>query len=290
MSQTNPPSPWVRDTSDASFHLDVTERSREVPVVVDFWADWCQPCRLLGPILEQLAIEFAGRFELVKANTEENARAAAEFRVQSIPAVYGLRHGHVVDGFLGAMPEPEIRRWLERLLPTPADLKVEEARGSMAAAPEMAEKMLREALMLDGRCDAARTTLAELLLEQGRLGECRALIEELESRGFLDQPAQKIKAALELSDLGRSAGDPDDLAHHVAASPEDLPLLLQFATALAASGRHEEALQRSLEVVRKDRGPLRQRARELMIDVFRVLPDDSELVSTYRRQLALALY
>lgn len=287
-SPTN--SPWIRDTTDASFAEDVTERSWQVPIVVDFWADWCQPCRLLGPVLERLAVEFEGRFELVKANTEQNALAAAEYHVQSIPAVYGLRLGHVVDGFLGAMPEPEIRRWLERLLPTAAEQKVEAAQLRLVSAPAEAERLLREAMELDPRCDAARIALAELFLEQKRIEECRALVGELEGRGYLEPQAQKTKAALELYDLGREAGAYSDLARRAASQPDDRELQLELAMAMAAEGRYEEALQTGLEVVRKDRGPLRQRAKQLMVDIFRVLPDESELVSTYRRQLAMALY
>ena len=101
---THAPSPWIVETSDSNFPQDVFERSHVRPVVVDFWAEWCQPCRILGPVLQQLAVEYDGQFVLVKANTEAAPRAAAELGVQSIPAVYGLRDGRIVDGFLGALP------------------------------------------------------------------------------------------------------------------------------------------------------------------------------------------
>ena len=118
MSQPAPDtSQWIRVATRKTWQQDVFERSRQHPIVVDFWADWCQPCRLLAPILEKLAIEYDGAFLLVKANTEQLPEAAAQFGVQSIPAVYGLRDGEVRDFFIGLLQEPQIRGWLDRLLP-----------------------------------------------------------------------------------------------------------------------------------------------------------------------------
>src|SRR4051812_48070376 len=125
----------IIETTESTFEQDVIERSMDVPVVVDFWASWCQPCRLLGPILEKLAREAGGSFVLVKADTERVPNIAAGFGVRSIPAVFGIKDGRVVDSFLGALPESAIRAWIERLLPTPAERKVAEARRLAATDP-----------------------------------------------------------------------------------------------------------------------------------------------------------
>ena len=120
-------SPWIIDVTDENFEVEVLERSQTATVVVDFWAEWCGPCRMLGPILEKLAVEFDGNFILAKADTEKASKAAGQFGVQSIPAVYGLRDGQVVDGFMGALPEEQIRQWLQKLMPSMAESLVAEA-------------------------------------------------------------------------------------------------------------------------------------------------------------------
>ena len=112
---------WIVETTDATFEQDVLERSRKVPVVVDFWAEWCRPCHLLAPMLERLAARFAGRFVLVKANTDQTQAAASQFRVQGIPAVFGFRDGELSDSFVGVPPESQIELWIEQLLPTEAE-------------------------------------------------------------------------------------------------------------------------------------------------------------------------
>ena len=124
-------SPWIIEADDATFQSDVAERSRELPVVVDFWAEWCQPCRMLSPILEKLAREFDGKFLLAKIETEKAPKIATAFGVQSIPAVYGLRDGQLVDFFAGLLPEVQIRSWIERLLPSPAEELVAEGRAAL---------------------------------------------------------------------------------------------------------------------------------------------------------------
>src|SRR5438876_7604816 len=139
-------SPWVIDARQETFQQEVVERSRGVPVVIDFWATWCQPCLLLGPILEKLADEYQGKFLLVKAETEKLPNIAAAFGVQSIPAVYGLRDGQLVDYFVGLLSEAQIRAWLDRLLPTPAEQLVAEAARLEQSDPAAAEARYREAV------------------------------------------------------------------------------------------------------------------------------------------------
>jgi putative thioredoxin len=291
MSTHNEPTPYIVDATPESFEREAIERSRQVPVVVDFWAPWCQPCRLLGPLLEKLAREYDGRFVLVKANTEELPQQAARFGVQSIPTVFGLRDGALADSFTGLLPEEHLRVWLDRLLPTAAELLTAEAAGLESSDPQSSEAKYREALVVDAQHAPAKTGLARLLLAGGRIDESRALLAELEERGFLETEAQQVKAALDLQLQGQKSGGVEECRAAVAHNPDDLPAQFRLAEALAASEQYREALEICLELVRRDRHGLGEEARRVMVDVFRLLEDrQPELVSEFRRQLSAALY
>jgi putative thioredoxin len=273
----------IVNTTAGAFERDVLGRSRVCPVVVDFWAAWCAPCRILGPVLEQLAQEYGGRFVLVKADTDQVPVAAQQFGVQSIPAVFGVVDGEIVDFFVGALPEQQIRTWLERLLVT-GDLAAAQHLETVDAAH--AEAQYRRVLGARPNEAMASIGLARVLLAQGRTEETRSLIEQLERRGFLEPEAEKIKAALGLS--GRKTGELAACRAAVAADPNNLQV--QLAEALAGAEQHQEALDICLALVERDRHGVGEVARRFMVDLFRVLPDGSELVATYRRRLAMLLY
>lgn len=278
-------SAWVVSTTSESFDHDVFERSRDTLVVVDFWAEWCQPCRLLGPILESLANEYAGRFVLVKAETEKVEQAAAQFNVQGIPAVYAVSDGEVVDYFVGAQSLEQTRIWLERLLIV-AD--VSRAKSLEASAPAQAEALYRELLPKLPNEWEVPIGLARVLAAQGRDDEARIVLDKLERRGFLEPEAERVRAAIEL----RSQNTPSvaDCRTAVAADPDNLALQLQLGESLAAAQEYAEALDVFLRIVPKDRPGAGERARQFMVDIFRVLPADSEVVREYRRKLSSVLY
>lgn len=283
-------SPWIIDARADTFALDVIERSRELPVVVDFWAQWCQPCRLLAPLLEKLVQEHAGKFLLVKADTDQLPDIAGSFGVQGIPAVYGLRDGQVVDYFVGALPEPQLRTWLERLLPSPAEQLVAEARKLEESDPDLAATKYRQAAELAPNMPDAQIGLGRVALAQGRTDEAGAVLQELKARGFLEPEAEKLQAELDMHMFRKEAGDVDELQRAAAAKPDDLDLKLKLAEAYAAGGKYQESLETALALIQADRQRFGETARKVMLDVFRILPEDSPLTSEYRRKLSTALY
>ncbi len=285
MTETTEKSMWVVDTTDENFEAIVFEGSRERLVVVDFWAEWCAPCRALGPVLEKLAEEFAGRFLLAKANTDSAQRAAAEFQVTGIPAVFAMLEGNIVDSFQGAMPEAAIRDWINKQL---AGTLLLDAKRLAVTDPIAAEAKLREILEQSPSDSSALIQLAELLLAQHRNEECRGVIDQLEKRGFLEPSAEKVKAALELS--SKSGVSVEAARKEAEANPKNFELQLRLAEALAGHQEYEQAFEICLSLVALDRKHTGEKARALMVDVFRVLPDDSELTRDYRRKLSMALY
>jgi putative thioredoxin len=282
-------SPWIVETDVANFEQDAVERSHTVPVVVDFWAPWCQPCRLLGPMLENLADEFQGAFVLVKANTEQMPEIAAAFGVQGIPAVFALRDGQVVGQFMGLLPEPQVRDFIGQILPGEAENLVAEGRQLGVADPQAAEAKFREALEQSPNDAAATVALAGLLLSQNRLEESRETIKELAESKALDAEGEALWAEIDLRREARELGTVDDCRAAAEADPENLDLRLNLARALAAAGQHRDAMDVCLDLVEKDRKGTGEKARELMVRIFHLLGDD-ELLSDYRRKLSMLLY
>ena len=278
-------SEWIVDTTQESFQKDVFERSKKTLVVVDFWAGWCAPCKTLAPILEKVAIESAGKFVLVKADTERVAEAAGEFQVSSIPAVFGVSGGEVVDVFHGVLPEDQIRAWVDRLLEHHAMVEVHALEET---DPEAAEVRYRS-LTAEHPNEAHLTIgLGRVLLAQGKEVECQELIEQLEERGFLEPEAQQLMAVLKMRN--RQVSDVESIRQQVAAAPDDIGLQWQLAEALSGEKQYAESLSICLTVVQQDRHGVGENARQLMLDIFRILPEDDELTGEYRRKLALALY
>ena len=278
------PSDFVKDVDAASFPQEVLQRSREVPVVVDFWAEWCQPCRILGPILEKVTAESGGAVELVKVDVDANQELAAQYGVQGIPMVVAFRDGAIADTFTGALPEAAVREWIEGVLPTELDLMVDQARTAQLSDDGVtAEHILRQVLDQKSDHSEAGTSLASLLIDRGETEEALIVLGRLVPDAEVDrlQSAARLKAS--------SGHDLADLEDRLAVDPDNEELRIELAKALAARAEFEPALDRLLSVVR-DKGPLKDEARTAMLDIFEVLGDDHPLTLTYRRQLASALF
>lgn len=289
MSDNTNQASWVIHTTDETFQQDVIERSKELPVVVDFWAGWCQPCRMLGPILERLASEYAGKFLLVKADSDQCPVAAAQFNVQALPTVYAVRNGDAVNFFQGLLPEEQLRGWLDQIMPSEAEQLMSEAEKLRSSDPAAAEEKLRGAIASEPRDPTPKIKLAELLMDLDRLQESRQLLSELHEVGF-EKDVDQLLSAVEVKLSGEQSGGVEACRQACAKDPENLDLQLNLAEALAAEGENEEALQIGLNVVQSDRAKHGDRARQIMVGIFNLLPDDSELTHDYRRKLSAALY
>ncbi|HEV8067834.1 MAG TPA: thioredoxin [Planctomycetaceae bacterium] len=283
-------SPWISETTTPRFETDVIRASIDRPVVVDFWAPWCGPCRQLTPILEKLATELNGRFQLVKINIDENPEIAQAFAVQSIPYVVALRDQQVVSEFMGVHPEDKLREWLNSILPSKAEELLAKGKALEASDPKGALAAYREAATLDSGNDAIKIALARVLLKLNLDDESRKLLADLEARGYLEPEAEKIKSQLELRAAAAEAGPLDEARKAAAAAPNDLHLQLKLAEALAVANRHEEALKILLEIIQKDKTGVGVEAKNTMVRIFDTLGAGSDLVGTYRRKLATALY
>jgi putative thioredoxin len=278
-------SPRGLDVAEADFDREVVERSTTTPVVVDFWAPWCGPCRTLGPILERLAEEHAGAVVLAKVNVDEAPNLAARYRVQSIPAVKGFRDGELVAEFVGAQPESVVREFLTSLLPTDADRLVTDAVDLPAAD---AEARLREALDLEPRHERALLQLARRLSERGADADALDLLGRVLPHGPVAAEADRLAAILRTRLEG--AGDEAALRARVGADPDDLRSRLDLGRALAARGRYEAALDELLDVVRRDVDFDDQAARKTMLDIFEVLGPHDMLTQRFRSALAQLLF
>jgi putative thioredoxin len=283
------PESWVIDVGDADFEREILDRSLKIPVVVDFWAPWCAPCRALGPVLERLAVEHEGAFMLARVNVDEAPEVAQALGVRSIPAVKGFRDGTLVTEFVGARPESVIRAFLARLLPTEADRLAQEAQDRAAAGDaQAAERLFRDALARDGRHARALVGLARLLGDRGEIAEGLKLLDLVLPSAPIVEEAERLAAQLRTRTDG--AGDEDTLRRRLAADPTDSAARLDLGRALAAQERYEEALGELLAVVQGDPHFADDAARKIMVDIFAVLGPDDRLTERFRGELAKALY
>ena len=280
---------WTIEAGDDDFETAVLQRSQEVPVLVDFWAPWCGPCRVLGPVLEKLAEEHAGKFLLAKINVDDNPSVAAAFGIQGIPAVKLFRDGAVASEFTGALPEPMVREFLSQFLPSATDQQAVEAAelekaGKVAEAKDLYQTILEH-----------EPSHAKALLGSGRLlmneGDNQAALNQLDRIPLVAEErkeADRLIARLNLQ--GGAVQDESELRAKLKSEPNNLEGRFALAQALAGKEKYEEALAEFLTIIKADRSFRDDGARKAMIQIFEVLGSDHPLTEKYRSELAKVLF
>ena len=282
----------AQDVSQADFEEQVVQASFKQPVVIDFWAPWCAPCKVLKPILEKLAAEYGGKFKLAKVNSDENQEIAARYAVRGIPSVKAMVDGNIVNEFTGALPESSVREWLDRIIPSPAEeLRREAQRMVDADDLDGALQKLAEAARLEPNNEVVRVDSAEILLEQGNADEAQRLLDSLRDPDILkDARVLQLKAQVRLAEMKEEAESEASLAAAIAANENDLEARFRLANVLIAANRAAEGMDQLLEIVRRDRSFRDDIGRKTLLDVFNLLGGQGELVSEYRRKLSGLLH
>ena len=276
----------VIDSTDATFQKDVIERSHELPVVVDCWAPWCGPCRILGPILEKLAYERDGQVQLVKVNTDENPQVARALQVQGIPAVFAFAGGAVINQFVGALPEEQVREFFDSLIPSEADLKAAEGyRMLQENQVPIARLHFESALEENPDHEPAGVGLAAVLAGIGETERALSL-----ARRWPNNPTSKgILASMELR-TAMAGYDPAEVRQAAATMPESAEARYRHGCLLALEGQWQAALDELLESVRLDRYAADEGARKRLLDLFALLGENQPVVAEYRRRLGQLLF
>jgi len=281
----------ISDVGEAQFDELVIAASHRRPVIVDFWAPWCAPCRVVGPVLERVVTSLGERAALAKVNVDENRRLAATWRIQSIPAVKVFKDGKVVKEFVGALPEGEIRRELASVLPSQTDEEV--AQGDRLAGQgnwQSAEAKYREALEAEPDHKRALLGLAEAALRRGDAAEAKAFVDRVSPDRAISADIEVLQARIWLAGQCKDSGLLEACRQRLADNPEDLAARFDLGCCLAHEGSYREALEELLAVVRADKNYQDGAAREAMVRVFTIIGQSSELARGYRSQLSRELY
>ncbi len=281
-----PESQAVIEVNDHTFEADVVARSREVPVVVDFWAPWCGPCRALGPVLEQLATEADGEWVLAKINVDNNQQSAQRFGVRGIPAVKAFRDGELVDEFTGALPQAQIEQWLDGFLPDETDAKIAEARALEDAGQWDQATAIYEAVQADQPGDTpALLGLARVSAARGEHDEAAQFLDEVSEHAH---DAEFYRVWLEVE--AANTAPREALQARVEDNPGDLEAQYELGVRLAAAGSFDAALEHLLQIVLRDRAFRDDLGRETMVRIFQVMGSNTDQVREWQKRLGRAMY
>lgn len=284
------PSPHVFNATTDTFETEVLQKSMTTPVLVDFWATWCGPCKTLGPILEKLAGEYNGAFELAKVDVDAEQQIAAAFQIRSVPTVFLIRDGQIVDGFSGALPEGQLRAFLKQHGVEPAEAAAnDEPEALTPLSPAEQVAALRQAIAAEPDRDELKLDLALALLATGDAAEAETLLDALPANLATDERALKARARLGFSALLKDAPPAQALEAALARDENDLRARYLLGVHKLVAGDAEGALEQFIELLRRDRTWEDGLARKALIDAFRVI-EDQDLVGKYRRRMSSLLF
>ena len=288
----------IKDGSDRTFMADVIEASRDVPVIVDFWAPWCGPCKQLGPALEKAVRAAKGAVKLVKIDTDQHPMIAQQLRVQSIPAVYAFFQGRPVDGFVGGQPESQIKTFVERLAKLAGGAEDDMLEDALAQAKEaleagdvaMASNIYGQILQAVPDSGAAYAGLVRCLIAAGDLERAKQMIAQAPEAVAKDKDLAAAKTAIEVAEQAKNAGPIPELMEKVAHDKNDHQARYDLAMALYAAGKRESAVDELLELVRRDRTWNEDAARKQLVKLFEAFGPKDPLTLSARRRLSSILF
>ncbi len=290
-----PDADLVKEGTDQGFMADVIEASRAQPVIVDFWAPWCGPCRTLGPPLEKAVRGAAGKVRLVKINIDEHPGVAGQLGVRSIPAVYAFDQGRPVDGFMGAIPESQIKLFVERLAGADMTAEIEPLLEQAAESLKLgdiggAAQAFTAVLQLDQTNTKAIAGMARIALNAGDADQAREILDMAPPEKANDADIQGVRTALEIAANAENAGDTGELERKLAANPGDLQARYDLAEALSARGDFAGASEHLLDIIAKDREWNDGAARQQLLKLFEAAGPMSEVTKQGRRKLSAILF
>lgn len=290
------PAAAIKDTTTKTFAADVIEESRKQPVLVDFWAPWCGPCKQLTPVLEKVIAAAQGKVKLVKMNIDEHPAIPGQMGIKSIPAVIAFKDGRPIDGFMGALPEGQIKQFIEQVTGTP--LGPSPIEHTLAAAdalladgePAAAVEAYTEALAIDDKNLRALAGLAQAYLQVGDTAKAKGMLATISEADLDKPPIAAVRAAIELAEKSSSLGDLGPLMARIEANPLDHQARFDLALGLGAGGRREEAVDHLIELVRRDKGWNDEAARKQLVQFFAAWGFDDDATLYGRRRLSAVLF